>query len=188
MSSAFQLRVFCGQLRTRRSWRLAGCFQWRLRWRFPQPTRWRCALRRRLSRRRCPGAQCNAKADLRRRFLHVRLTLAVQQRQDGRDARPPLCPIRSYENRHKAGLPEHIAYPWKTRLTDEKLPGSGYIPQAMTHRHRWNAPISKRRSNFTPKALGTRCNHPRADRSNRTISNTPRRPGTSSAWKCRPKK
>ena len=41
--------------------------------------------------------------------------------------------IESYENRHKAGLPEHIAYPWKTRLTEEKLPGCGYIPQAMTH-------------------------------------------------------
>jgi catechol 2,3-dioxygenase-like lactoylglutathione lyase family enzyme len=41
--------------------------------------------------------------------------------------------IESYENRHKAGLPEHVAYPWKTKLTDEKLPGCGYIPQAMTH-------------------------------------------------------
>lgn len=41
--------------------------------------------------------------------------------------------IESYENRHKAGLPEHIAYPWKTKLTKEKLPGCGYIPQAMTH-------------------------------------------------------
>jgi catechol 2,3-dioxygenase-like lactoylglutathione lyase family enzyme len=41
--------------------------------------------------------------------------------------------IESYENRHKAGLPEHIAYPWKTRLTEERLPGCGYIPQAMTH-------------------------------------------------------
>ena len=41
--------------------------------------------------------------------------------------------IESYENRHKTGLPEHIAYPWKTRLTEEKLPGCGYIPQAMTH-------------------------------------------------------
>ncbi|HVO95661.1 MAG TPA: VOC family protein [Terriglobales bacterium] len=41
--------------------------------------------------------------------------------------------IESYENRHKAGLPEHIAYPWKTELTEEKLPGCGYIPQAMTH-------------------------------------------------------
>ena len=41
--------------------------------------------------------------------------------------------IESYENRHKAGLPEHIAYPWKTKLTEEKLPGCGYIPQAMTH-------------------------------------------------------
>jgi len=41
--------------------------------------------------------------------------------------------IESYENRHKAGLPEYIAYPWKTKLTEEKLPGCGYIPQAMTH-------------------------------------------------------
>jgi catechol 2,3-dioxygenase-like lactoylglutathione lyase family enzyme len=41
--------------------------------------------------------------------------------------------IESYENRHKAGLPEHIAYPWKIRLTEERLPGCGYIPQAMTH-------------------------------------------------------
>jgi catechol 2,3-dioxygenase-like lactoylglutathione lyase family enzyme len=41
--------------------------------------------------------------------------------------------IESYENRHKAGLPEHIAYPWKTKLTEERLPSCGYIPQAMTH-------------------------------------------------------
>jgi catechol 2,3-dioxygenase-like lactoylglutathione lyase family enzyme len=41
--------------------------------------------------------------------------------------------IESYENRHKAGLPEHIAYPWKTRLTENEFPGRGYIPQAMTH-------------------------------------------------------
>ena len=41
--------------------------------------------------------------------------------------------IESYENRHKAGLPAHIAYPWKTKLTQERLPGCGYIPQAMTH-------------------------------------------------------
>ena len=41
--------------------------------------------------------------------------------------------IESYENRHKAGLPEEIAYPWKTRLSEERLPGCGYIPQAMTH-------------------------------------------------------
>ncbi|HEX9455023.1 MAG TPA: VOC family protein [Candidatus Binatia bacterium] len=41
--------------------------------------------------------------------------------------------IESYENRHKAGLPEHIAFPWKQKLTEEKLPGCGYIPQAMTH-------------------------------------------------------
>jgi len=41
--------------------------------------------------------------------------------------------IESYENRQKAGLPAHIAYPWKTRLFEERLPGCGYIPQAMTH-------------------------------------------------------
>ena len=41
--------------------------------------------------------------------------------------------IESYENRHKAGLPEHVAYPWKTQLTEEMLPGCGYVPQAMTH-------------------------------------------------------
>ena len=41
--------------------------------------------------------------------------------------------IESYENRHKAGLSVTIAYPWKTKLTEEKLPGCGYIPQAMTH-------------------------------------------------------
>jgi len=41
--------------------------------------------------------------------------------------------IESYENRHKAGLPEQVAYPWKIKLTEEKLPGCGYIPQAMTH-------------------------------------------------------
>jgi hypothetical protein len=41
--------------------------------------------------------------------------------------------IESYENRHKAGLPYEISYPWKTKLTEERLPGCGYIPQAMTH-------------------------------------------------------
>ena len=41
--------------------------------------------------------------------------------------------IESYENRHKAGLPEHIAYPWKTKQTENEFPGRGYIPQAMTH-------------------------------------------------------
>jgi catechol 2,3-dioxygenase-like lactoylglutathione lyase family enzyme len=30
-------------------------------------------------------------------------------------------------------LPEHIAYPWKTKLTEGEFPGRGYIPQAMTH-------------------------------------------------------
>jgi len=41
--------------------------------------------------------------------------------------------IESYENRRKAGLPAHIAFPWTEKLTEERLPGSGYIPQAMTH-------------------------------------------------------
>jgi catechol 2,3-dioxygenase-like lactoylglutathione lyase family enzyme len=41
--------------------------------------------------------------------------------------------IESYENRHKAGLPEAIAYPWKTKLSEAQFPGRGYIPQAMTH-------------------------------------------------------
>lgn len=41
--------------------------------------------------------------------------------------------IESYENRRKAGLPEDVAYPWKTRLTEKDFPGRGYIPQAMTH-------------------------------------------------------
>ncbi len=41
--------------------------------------------------------------------------------------------IESYENRHKAGLPASIAYPWKHKLTEERLPGCGFIPQAMTH-------------------------------------------------------
>jgi catechol 2,3-dioxygenase-like lactoylglutathione lyase family enzyme len=41
--------------------------------------------------------------------------------------------IESYENRHKAGLPETVAYPWKAKLTAERLPGCGYIPQALTH-------------------------------------------------------
>jgi hypothetical protein len=41
--------------------------------------------------------------------------------------------IESYENRHKAGLPETVAYPWQTKLAAERLPGCGYIPQALTH-------------------------------------------------------
>ena len=41
--------------------------------------------------------------------------------------------IESYENRHKAGLPENVAYPWKEKLTERDFPGRGYIPQAMTH-------------------------------------------------------
>ena len=41
--------------------------------------------------------------------------------------------IESYENRHKAGLPYHVAFPWKQLLTEEQFPGRGYIPQALTH-------------------------------------------------------
>jgi catechol 2,3-dioxygenase-like lactoylglutathione lyase family enzyme len=41
--------------------------------------------------------------------------------------------IESYENRHKAGLPYDVSYPWKTPLTEEQFPGRGYIPQAFTH-------------------------------------------------------
>jgi catechol 2,3-dioxygenase-like lactoylglutathione lyase family enzyme len=41
--------------------------------------------------------------------------------------------IESYENRHKAGLPASIAYPWKSTLTEAQFPGRGYVPQAMTH-------------------------------------------------------
>jgi catechol 2,3-dioxygenase-like lactoylglutathione lyase family enzyme len=41
--------------------------------------------------------------------------------------------IESYENRHKAGLPFEVAYPWKSKIKEERMPGCGYIPQAMTH-------------------------------------------------------
>ena len=41
--------------------------------------------------------------------------------------------IESYENRHKAGLPYEISYPWAKPLTEERFPGRGYIPQAFTH-------------------------------------------------------
>jgi len=41
--------------------------------------------------------------------------------------------IESYEDRHKAGLPNDVSYPWKTPLTEEQFPGRGYIPQAFTH-------------------------------------------------------
>jgi hypothetical protein len=41
--------------------------------------------------------------------------------------------IESYEDRHKAGLPYDVSYPWKTALTDAQFPGRGYIPQAFTH-------------------------------------------------------
>jgi hypothetical protein len=41
--------------------------------------------------------------------------------------------IESYENRHKAGLPDEVSYPWKTPLKEDQFPGRGYIPQAFTH-------------------------------------------------------
>jgi catechol 2,3-dioxygenase-like lactoylglutathione lyase family enzyme len=41
--------------------------------------------------------------------------------------------IESYEDRHKAGLPGEVAYPWKTPLSEEQFPGRGYVPQAFTH-------------------------------------------------------
>jgi catechol 2,3-dioxygenase-like lactoylglutathione lyase family enzyme len=41
--------------------------------------------------------------------------------------------IESYENRHKAGLPYDVSYPWAQPLTEERFPGRGYVPQAFTH-------------------------------------------------------
>jgi catechol 2,3-dioxygenase-like lactoylglutathione lyase family enzyme len=41
--------------------------------------------------------------------------------------------IESYENRHKAGLPYEISYPWETPLSEKQFPGRGYVPQAFTH-------------------------------------------------------
>jgi catechol 2,3-dioxygenase-like lactoylglutathione lyase family enzyme len=41
--------------------------------------------------------------------------------------------IESYENRHKAGLPHDVSYPWRKPLTEEQFPSRGYIPQAFTH-------------------------------------------------------
>jgi hypothetical protein len=41
--------------------------------------------------------------------------------------------IESYENRHKAGLPYDVSYPWREPLTEAQFPGRGYIPQAFTH-------------------------------------------------------
>ncbi len=41
--------------------------------------------------------------------------------------------IESYEDRHKAGLPFDVSFPWKTPLTQEQFPGRGYVPQAFTH-------------------------------------------------------
>ena len=41
--------------------------------------------------------------------------------------------IESYQHRHEAGLPYEISYPWTKPLTEDHLPGRGYIPQAFTH-------------------------------------------------------
>jgi catechol 2,3-dioxygenase-like lactoylglutathione lyase family enzyme len=41
--------------------------------------------------------------------------------------------IESYEHRHQAGLPYDVSYPWASRLSEEKFPGRGYLPQAFTH-------------------------------------------------------
>lgn len=41
--------------------------------------------------------------------------------------------IESYEDRHKAGLPFDVSFPWKTPLTEEQFSGKGYVPQAFTH-------------------------------------------------------
>jgi hypothetical protein len=41
--------------------------------------------------------------------------------------------IESYEDRHKAGLPREVSFPWTKQLTEEQFPGRGYIPQAFTH-------------------------------------------------------
>jgi len=85
--------------------------------------------------------------------------------------------IESYENRHKAGLPEHVAYPWKIRLTEEKLPGCGYIPQAMTHGTIECTHLESSVS-FTPKRWAS-MSSPMCRRSGRTTSSIPRRRGTS---------
>ena len=70
--------------------------------------------------------------------------------------------IESYENRHKAGLPEPIAYPWKTKLTEERLPGCGYIPQAMTHGTMECVDLEAS-VKFYKEALGARRHHPRSN-------------------------
>jgi hypothetical protein len=41
--------------------------------------------------------------------------------------------IESYEDRHKAGLPYEVSYPWIRKLTETDFPGRDYIPQAFTH-------------------------------------------------------
>ena len=91
--------------------------------------------------------------------------------------------IESYENRHKAGLPEHVAYPWKTRLTEKDFPGRGYVPQAMTHGtiECINLDASVK---FYREALGLDV-ITMFQPSDPTTSNIPLLPGTWSAWRSR---
>lgn len=41
--------------------------------------------------------------------------------------------IESYEAAVKIGLGANVSVPWKTPLAEEKFPGRGYVPQALTH-------------------------------------------------------
>jgi catechol 2,3-dioxygenase-like lactoylglutathione lyase family enzyme len=41
--------------------------------------------------------------------------------------------IESYEFAVKAGLGANVSIPWETPLPQERFPGRGYIPQALTH-------------------------------------------------------
>ena len=41
--------------------------------------------------------------------------------------------IESYEMAVKVGLGANVSIPWKTPLPDERFPGRGFIPQALTH-------------------------------------------------------
>ena len=41
--------------------------------------------------------------------------------------------IESYEFAVKAGLGANVSVPWQTPLPQERFPGRGYIPQALTH-------------------------------------------------------
>lgn len=41
--------------------------------------------------------------------------------------------IESYEFAVKAGLGANVSIPWQTPLPPERFPGTGYIPQALTH-------------------------------------------------------